>query len=147
MHLARVDSQLFDLDRVAPLLGLGPDAAPRRRLHAGDELLHRERLDQVVVGPDLQRVHAVMLGAAGADDDDGRPDALRTRGLDQLPAVEAGQHQVEHDDVRELVPEPREPDLSPAHRDRLEAGAGEVLCHAGGNDLVVLDDQHLRHRA
>ena len=82
-------------------------------MHARDELLHRERLDEVVVGADLERVHAVVLGAAGADDDDRRADALGARGLlDEAPAVEAGQHQVEHEDVGALVAQPREPVLA-----------------------------------
>ena len=46
---------------------LGADAAPRRGADPRDELLHRERLDEVVVGAELERVDAVVLGAARAD--------------------------------------------------------------------------------
>ena len=107
LHLARVDAQLLDLDRVAaPLLGR-TDAAAGGGADAGDELAHRERLHEVVVRADLERVHAVVLGAARGDDDDRRADPLGPRGLDQLPAVELRQHQVEHADVGVLEAQPR----------------------------------------
>ena len=145
LHLARVDPQLLDLDRLAaPLLGR-PHAAARRRDDPGDELAHRERLDQVVVGADLERVHAVVLGPARGDDDDRRADPLRPRRLDQLPAVELGQHQVEHADVGILEPQARQPELAAADDDRVEAGRREVPRHPVRDDVVVLDDQDLPH--
>ena len=108
LHRARVDPELLDHELARRGHPGRPHAAPRRGLHARDQLLHRERLDEVVVGPDLERVHAVVLGAAGADDEDRRADALAARLLDQRPAVEAGKHQVEHEHVRPLVAEPRQ---------------------------------------
>src|SRR5439155_8852220 len=63
LHLARVDAQLLDLDRVAALLLGGAHAAPGRGADARHELAHRERLHQIVVGPDLERVHALEIGA------------------------------------------------------------------------------------
>src|SRR5262249_20863922 len=76
LHLARVDAQLLDLDRIAaPLLG-GPHAASRRGRDARDELAHRERLDQVVVRADLESMDAVVLGAARGHDDDRGADAF-----------------------------------------------------------------------
>ena len=147
LHLARVDAELLDLDRVAARRVLRPHAAAYGRLHASDQLLHRERLDQVVVGADLERVYAVVLGAAGADDEDRRADALAARGLDQPPAVDAGQHQVEDADVGVLVAEPREPDLPRADGDGIEARRAQVVGHSAGDDLVVLDDQDLCHQA
>src|SRR5919197_3639369 len=146
LHLARIDPQLLDLDRVSPLLRLRPHLAPGRRLDAGDELLHRERLDEVIVRADLERVHAVVLGPACADDDDRSPDALGARRLDQAPAVEARQHQVEDDDVRRLIPKAGQTDLAAPDGDRVESRPREVLGHARRDHLVVLDDQHLRHR-
>ena len=100
-------AQLLDLDRIAAALAGGVHAAPGGRADArGDELAHRERLDEVVVGPDLERVDTVVLGATRGDDDDRRADALGARRLDELPAVQLGEHQVEHADVRVLEAEP-----------------------------------------
>src|SRR6266545_1822081 len=89
----RVDSKLFDFDPVASLRLLRADAAADCNAHAHDQLLHRERLHEVVVGPDLEGVDAILLAAAGADDDDRRSDAFAAGSLDQLPAVEERQHQ------------------------------------------------------
>ena len=86
-----------------------------------------------------------MLGAAGRDDDDRRADALAARLLDHLPAVEAGKHQVEHADVGPLVAEAREPGLAVRDADRVEPRRLEVARHPLGDDVVVLDDQDLRH--
>ena len=145
LDLERIDPQLLDLDRLAARRLLAADRPPGRCAHARHELLHRERLDEIVVGADLERMHAVVLGAAGGDDDDRRADPLVPRRLDQLPAVDAGQHQVEHADVRLLVAEPREPLRAVADRDRVEAGGAEMPRHSLRDHLVVLDDQNFRH--
>src|SRR5581483_7568457 len=112
----------------------------------GDELLHRERLHEVVVGADLERVDAVVLRSPCGDDDDRRRDPFRANRLDQLPAVEPGQHEIEDAGVRLLVAEAGESLFAVADPDRLEPGGGEVAGHPLGDDLVVLDDEHLRHR-
>src|ERR1700722_7404538 len=145
LHLARVDPQLLDLDRLAAALLGGGHPAPRRRTDGRDELAHRERLDEVVVGSDLERMDTVVLGPARGDDDDRRTDPLRARGLDQLPAVELGQHEIEDADVRILEAQPGEPDLAAPDDDRVEAGRREVARHPVGDHRVVLDDQDLGH--
>ena len=145
LHLARVDAQLLDLDRLAAL-GLGsPHAPPRGGVHARDELRHRERLHEVVVGADVERVDAVVLRAARADDDDRRPDALGPRALDHAPAVALRQHQVEDDDVGRLVAERGQALLALRRPPGLVPGGGEVVDHRLGDDLVVFDDQDLGH--
>ena len=141
LHLARVDPQLLDLDRVAATLLGRADASPGGGVHARDELAHRERLHEVVVGADLERVHAVVLRPARRDDDDRRADSLGAGGLDQLPAVELRQHQVEHADVGRLEAETGQPELAAADDERVEAGGGEMTCHRVGDHVVVLDDQ------
>ena len=147
LHLARVDPQLLDLDRLAAALGRRLHAAAGGGADARHELAHRERLYEVVVGADLERVHAVVLGAAGGDDDDRRADALGARRLDQLPAVELGEHQVEHADVRVLEAKPRQPELAAADQIGSKPAAREMPRHPVGDHAVVLDDQDLRHIA
>ena len=90
---------------------------------------------------------AVVLGAAGGDDDDRRADALAARGLDQLPPVGAGQHQVEHADVGPLESQSREPGLAVRDSERVEARIRQVARHALRDDVVILDDQDLGHAA
>ena len=108
LDVARVEPQLLDVDLLAAARLLRARAAPGGRCDARGQLLHRERLDEVVVGAELERVDPVVLGAARADDDDRRADPLAARLLDHAPAVDAGQHQVEDADVGLLVAEPGE---------------------------------------
>ncbi len=146
LHLVRVDPQLLDLNRLAAHRLQRPRAPSRLSLDPGHELLHRERLDEVVVGADLERVHAIVLRAARRDDDDRRADALAANGLDEVPAVEPGQHEVEDADVGVLEAEPSESLLAARRRGSVEPGGLEVLHHPACDDLVVLDDQDLGHR-
>ena len=128
---------------------MGRSAAPRsrlrRRAHARGKLLHGERLHQVVVRTQLERAHAVLLAAARAHDDNRGADALLARGFDDLPAVKLGKHQVEHANLRPLVAQTRQRSPAVAHPDRIEAGGAQVARHPIRDDLVVLDDQDLRH--
>src|SRR4029453_2073900 len=87
LEASRIDDELLYLDRLAALHLLGPDSAPGGDPGARDELGHRERLHEVVVRSDLERMHPVLLAAAGADHDDRGADALAPGGLDQLPAI------------------------------------------------------------
>ena len=75
---------------------------------SSDELLHGERLDEIVVGADLECMDTVVLRPSCADHDDRRPDAFRSRLLDEAPAVHAGQHQVDDADLGILEPQPGE---------------------------------------
>ena len=86
-----------------------------------------------------------MLGAPRRDDDDRRPDALGARRLDQLPAVELGQHQVEDADIRVLVAQPGETELAATDHHGVEPGGAQMAGDAVGDHVVVLDDQHPRH--
>ena len=75
----------------------------------------------------------------------GVPMPSRARLLDHLPAVDAGEHQVEDADVGALEAQPREAGLAVRDADGVEAGRLEMARHAPGDDVVVLDDQDLRH--
>ena len=56
-----------------------------------------------------------------------------------------GQHQVEDTDVRPLVAQPREPGLAVGDPDGVEPRRLEMTSHPLGDEIVVLDDQDLRH--
>jgi len=81
----------------------GEARAAQHRLHPAAELAERERLGDVVVGPELQAQDLVdLLGLGGQHDD--RHAAARPQTPADLEAVDLGQHQVEHDEVdRALV--------------------------------------------
>ena len=70
---AKPDDAAHEVDReVAGLeqrpLALGLQSVAQRGADAGDELLHAERLGQVVVGAELQRLDdAGLVGTAGKD--------------------------------------------------------------------------------
>ena len=147
LHVVGVETQLLDLDLVtAPRLCLA-DSSPGGRTDAGGELLHRERLHEVVVRADLEGVHAVVLGAACRHDDDRRSDPLVARLLDDAPAVDARKHQVEDADVGPLVAKSRQAGLAVRDAHGVESGRLEVPRHPAGDDVVVFDDQDLRHPA
>src|SRR5439155_25949321 len=69
LYFPRVDPELLDLDRLTAALFGRAHATARRRSDARDELAHRERLHEIVVRADLERVDAVVLGAPCRDDD------------------------------------------------------------------------------
>src|SRR3954452_3817402 len=91
----RVQAQVADLEDGGP----GRRGPAHERPDAGQQLVERERLDQVVVGPAVQAADPVLDAVAGGEHQRGRPHPL----LAQLPAdVEADdprQHEVEEDDV------------------------------------------------
>ena len=147
LHVVGVEAELLDHDRVAAArLGLA-DAAAGRRAHARGQLLEGERLDEVVVRADLERVHAVVLRSARGDDDDRSADpSERACSMTRQPSI-PGKHEVEHADVGPLVAKAGEPGLAVRDADRVEARRLEVARHAASDDVVVLDDQDLRHPA
>ena len=147
LDVVGIEAKLLDDDLVAaPGLGVAHPAAGGY-LHPRRELLQRERLDEVVVGADLERVHAVVLRPPRGDDDDRCADPLRPRLLDDAPTVDPGKHEIEHADVRALVAEAGEPGLAVGHADGVEARRLEVSRHPARDDVVVLDYQDLRHSA
>ena len=116
--------------------------APQHGLDAGDEFAVAERLGEVVVGPHGQSDEPVDLVAASSQDQD----VAVGKGADlaaHLDAVEAGQPEVEHDDVGVLGPGLVEGLGAGVGLADLVARAGEVGRDDGGECAFVIDDQHL----
>ena len=70
----------------------------QRGPQTGEELVHSERLRDVVVGAGVERDHLVRLAAARREDDDRRL-APSTQALDHLDPVHVGEAEVEDDGV------------------------------------------------
>ncbi len=130
--LAAVDLQIADHDHRVGLGHLGH--APHDRLDPRDQLAQPERLDHVVVGPQLQADHAVHLLALGRDHDDrhARPGPQLAR--DGVP-VDVGQAQVQQHQVRLGRGEGGGAGGDPLHLEALAAQAGHQRC---GDAVVVL---------
>src|SRR5690348_10809201 len=92
--------------------------APQQRTHARLELGQRERLRQVVVGPEVETVHALVDFLTGGDDEHGRGVRARSQAPQHLESVDVGQPDVEKQQVVTVIakqrvrimPAPRVPD-------------------------------------
>ena len=63
--------------------------------HASKELAHVEGLHEIVVGPGIEPLEAILKVVAGCEDDDGRVVLFSTHGAEHRHAVDGGQSQVE----------------------------------------------------
>jgi len=147
LHVVRIEPQLLDEDRVAAAGLCFADPPASRGANTRGELLHRERLHEVVVGSDLESVYAVVLRSPGGYDDDRGADPLVSGLLDHAPSVDAGEHQVENADIGSFVAQARETGLAVRHADGVESRRLQVARHPAGDDVVVFDDQDFCHSA
>src|SRR5437667_3505124 len=94
-HASRlgVDLQIIDPDEPRPVDRRAADERP----HPNPQLRHLERLGQVVVRADLEPADSVLQGAASGQHQDRRRIAAPPERLAHLPAVDAGEHQVQDD--------------------------------------------------
>ena len=119
-----------------------PVGAPQQRLDAAHQLAQPERLGQVVVGAQLEADDLVHLLVARGEHEHGRLGAGGAQPAEGLEAVDAGQPDVEHDEVRgELAGDGRAPS-SPLRREgHLVALLLEGVLDAARDGVLVLDDQ------
>ena len=80
----------------------GRRGAAQQRAHARLEFGHRERLGQVVVGAEVEAVHAVLDRIARGQHQHAGRRAPRTQASQDLEAVDVGQPDVEHDEIEVL---------------------------------------------
>ena len=115
---------------------------PQQRAHPREQLLALERLDEVVVGADVEPLHARVQRVARGQHEDRRVVLVAAQLAGDLDAVHARQAEVEDDEIRQerlrVV-------------QRLGAVVGEldvVALHAQraledlGDLLIVLDDEN-----
>ena len=109
--------------------GSGVDPA-QQGAQPGEQLLERERLGQVVVGPGVETLDAVADGVARGEHEDRHAVADLAQRPGGLQAVEARHHHVHHDGVRVDAADPGE-------------GLGAV---GGGRDVVAVELQRAAQR-
>ena len=73
--------------------------ATHQRAQARDELGDGERLGKVVVGAQIERLHAIVDGIARGQYQHGRTRARLTQVLQERPAAALRHHQIEHDGI------------------------------------------------
>ena len=116
--------------------------AAQHRADAGDELGHAERLDQVVVGAELEADDAVGLKAAGGEHDDRHLGGGADCPAD-VAAVDVGQPQVEQDDVGLGAAHRLDPGGAGRRELDPEALTLERRAQRVRDGRLVLDDRHL----
>jgi hypothetical protein len=112
------------------------------RPQAGDELLERERLDQVVIRPAVEPVDSVADSVAGGQHQHRRGRPRRPQPPARLEAVDSREHHVESDDL--VVGRGGSPDPVLPRGDEIDEHA---LCPKASLQQrthlkLILDDQH-----
>ena len=116
--------------------------AAQQRAQAGEQLLALERLDEVVVGADVEPLHARLQRVARGEHQDRRVVAVVAQALGDVDAVQARQPEVEHDDVgQEGVRLVERRDAVGGELDLVALEAQRALQNLR-DLLVVLDDEH-----
>src|SRR3954451_13971507 len=117
-------------------------AAPQQRPQPGEQLLAFERLDQVVVGADVEALDAGLQRVPRGEHQDRGVVAVVAQALGDVDAVQPWQAKVEHDDVRQE----RMGLIEAAHAIRGELDLIALQAQRAlqnlGDLLIVLDDEH-----
>ena len=135
-----VDGELAELEHLALRLGIGVHAA-QQRAGAGDQLARAERLDQVVVGAQLQADDAIFDLALSGKHDDGHIGVVADGAADAL-AGDAREHEVEDDQVEVMLAELLQGLLAVADGGYPVVLALEVGRYRIADGLLVLNQQN-----
>jgi hypothetical protein len=122
---------------------VGPLRAAKQRADARDDFVRAEWLGDVVIGSQLEPDDAVgFLGAGGEHDDrHGRGGRIGAQRAADFQPVEAGQHQVQQDQIGRSPPRFREHLGAGRQRLHREAGAAQAVRQQHRDVGVVLDHQ------
>lgn len=109
----------------------------------------RSSLGEVVVGPGVEALHAVVEARARRQHQYRRPHALRAQPPRDLIAVHAGQHHVENDEVVDAREGEFQPQRTVIRRLGGKAVLGEELAERPAEELFVFYHQyvHMIHQA
>ena len=100
-----------------------------------------KRLREIVVASGLEPANPVGHFRLGGQEEDGRIDASSTRLLAQREPVHARQHHVENHELVARIPNPLQRLPAVANPVDVEALGLQVEADAGGEVLLVLDEQ------
>jgi hypothetical protein len=116
---------------------------PQLRAYAGDDFARAERLAHVVVRAKLQPQQAVDLFDPRGQHDH-RNGRKRAQFATDAESVEAGQHQVEQDQVRRVLPNPRDRGIAALQMIDAESVGDQIVAQQRCELGFVLDDQDAR---
>ncbi len=88
----QIDTQAADAQVRVAIAG----DPPQLRTHACFELVQRERLDQVVIGAQVEHAHALGQAVAGGHHQHRQAIAALTQALQHIAAIQLRQAQVQH---------------------------------------------------
>ena len=137
--------KLLDLDRVAAALLLAANPPPGGRANAGHELLHRKRLHEVIVRPDLERMDPVVLRSPAPTPRRSacRCPPARAVSINFQPSKPGNIRSSTHTSGRS-----NRSRANPASPFATQSGsnpASQMARHPLRDHLIILNDQHLRH--
>ena len=113
----------------------------QQRAHAREQLLALERLDEIVVGADVEALDARVERVAGGQHQDRRVVLVLAQPARDVDAVHARETEVEHEDVgQERVHLVERRDAVAGEPDLVALQPQRALQHLG-DLLVVLDDE------
>ena len=110
-------------------------------MHAGEQLLEAERLDEVVVGPGLESLDPVPHLVPRGQHQDAQLVPRRPQPAADLEAIDPGQHDVEDDEVGKVLARLLEALLAGGRLDDAVPLVGQAAADDGPDLRVVVDDQ------
>ena len=139
-HLVRrgVQAQVGEDERFLMLVS----GAAQQRADAGQQLVERERLDEVVVGTGVEAGDAIGDAVAGGQQQDRQARLGRAQTAADLQSVDTGQHDINDDEIGQLAEGFVERLFAGFGEIDLVAGEDQAASHHGENLGVVVDDEH-----
>ena len=136
-----VDGEVGGLD---DRLFLGRRGAPQGRSQTRHQLVHAERLGDVVVGTGVERGDLVGLGVADGEHDD-RYGAPAAQTADDVDTVDPRKPEVEHHHVGMVVRREVERVLAVGRKVDVVPACPQVDPERAQDLRLVVDDQHTGH--